>query len=106
MVVLVATELIRADPVADHHIGALSEQIGLSQRHLTRLFEHDLGTSPARFVEAVRIETACRLMRDDGLTILEVARRSGFGSGETMRRAFWRELGMPPRSYRQSQASS
>ncbi|MEV2273272.1 helix-turn-helix domain-containing protein [Nonomuraea africana] len=69
-------------------------------RQLTRLFRQELGTTPARYVERARMERAKNLLETGDQPLDVVARRSGFGSPETMRRAFARELGVPPAAYR------
>ncbi|HWE13158.1 MAG TPA: DJ-1/PfpI family protein [Solirubrobacteraceae bacterium] len=88
------------DPTADYSLEALSERAGFSVRHLTRVFQRELGVTPGRYVEGVRIEAAkARLQRSDE-PLAAVARTSGFGSEETMRRAFWRDLSTTPAAYR------
>jgi transcriptional regulator GlxA family with amidase domain len=91
---------IVADPAADHRVPQLATQVGLSDRHLTRLFIEQIGTTPARFVERVRVEAARDLLERSSLPSETVATRTGFGSYETMRRAFVRGLGVGPRDYR------
>jgi transcriptional regulator GlxA family with amidase domain len=89
------------DPAADHSLEALSERAGFSVRHLTRVFQRELGVTPGRYVEAVRVEAAkARLQRSDE-PLATVARSIGFGSDETMRRAFARELSTTPAAYRE-----
>lgn len=93
------TDTIAADPGADHSVTALAARAALSTRQLTRLFHTELGTTPAKYVETVRIEAA-RAALDDGRSVAEAAQLSGFGSAETLRRVFVGELGISPRAYR------
>jgi transcriptional regulator GlxA family with amidase domain len=51
-------------------------------------------------VEQVRIDAARRLLESEPILIKVAAARCGFGSAETMRRAFVRRLGVPPDHYR------
>jgi transcriptional regulator GlxA family with amidase domain len=89
-----------ADPGGDHRVHRLAERAAVSERHLARLFIAETGTTPARFVERARVEAA-RDMLEAGATPVEtVANRAGFGSAETMRRAFLRVLGVGPADYR------
>jgi transcriptional regulator GlxA family with amidase domain len=89
------------DPTADHSLEALSERAGFSVRHLMRVFQRELGVTPGRYVEGVRLEAAkARLQRSDE-SLATIARAAGFGSDETMRRAFWRELSSTPAAYRE-----
>ncbi|HEX2298881.1 MAG TPA: helix-turn-helix domain-containing protein [Pseudonocardiaceae bacterium] len=91
---------IVADPRADHRVPRLAERAGLSDRHLTRLFIEQTGTTPARYVERVRVEAARDLLERGSMSVEVVAARSGFGGSETMRRAFLRVLGVGPGDYR------
>ena len=95
----VVVDGIAADPGADHSVKSLAAQASLSTRQLTRLFQSELGTTPARFVEMVRIDAA-RAALDDGRSVSETARLAGFGSAETLRRVFVNELGVSPKAYR------
>ena len=93
------TEAIGADPAADHSVKSLALRASLSTRQLTRLFRFELGTTPADYVERVRIDAA-RAALDAGRTVSETAHLAGFGSTETLRRAFVEHLGVSPKAYR------
>jgi transcriptional regulator GlxA family with amidase domain len=95
----VATDAIAADPGADHSVTKLAERASLSTRQLTRLFQSQLGMTPARYVELVRVDFA-RAALDAGRTVTETARMAGFGSTETLRRVFLEHLGITPKAYR------
>ena len=53
-----------------------------------------------RAVEDIRIETARRLL-EQGVSVAQAGRRCGFGTEETLRRAFLRRLGASPQAYRE-----
>ena len=95
-----AQELIEADPAAIGSVAELAAAVGLSTRHLSRRFTSELGESPARYLERVRLTAARQQLEatDDGVAL--VARRCGFGTGETLRRVFQRHLGVSPDTYR------
>ncbi|WP_173817514.1 GlxA family transcriptional regulator [Mycobacterium sp. IEC1808] len=93
------TEAIAADPSANHSVKTLAAQASLSTRQLTRLFQSELGTTPARYVEMVRIDAA-RAALDAGRSVADTARIAGFGSAETLRRVFVDHLGVSPKAYR------
>lgn len=95
-----AQHLVDASPGDDHRVPVLAARVGLSERHFTRLFAAEVGMPPARYVEKVRVETARRLLETEPITTDAVARRCGFGTGETLRRAFHRQLGVAPEDYR------
>jgi transcriptional regulator GlxA family with amidase domain len=78
----------------------------MSERHLTRLFVAELGTTPAAYVESVRIDAARRLLETTDLTVAEVARRVGFRSDAVLHRAFGRVVRTTPGTYRRHFATS
>jgi transcriptional regulator GlxA family with amidase domain len=96
-----AVSAIHADPGARHDISELAARAGLSARHLQRRFTAELGIGPAAYVERVRIEAAQRALAEGGDPVGAIARRLGFGTAETLRRAFHRRVGVPPSDYRE-----
>ncbi|KUL69226.1 MULTISPECIES: GlxA family transcriptional regulator [unclassified Streptomyces] len=92
-------DLISAQPALDHSAAALAARVGVSPRQLGRLFAAELHTTPARYVELVRLDHAKALL-DRGHTVAQTARGAGFGSAETMRRSFVARLGVSPSQYR------
>lgn len=94
------TDAISADPAANHSVNSLAARASLSTRQLTRLFQSELGTTPARYVELVRVDAA-RAALDAGRTVADTARLSGFGSAESLRRVFVDHLGVSPKAYRE-----
>jgi transcriptional regulator GlxA family with amidase domain len=95
-----ALDLIAIDPAADHSIERLAAQIGISRRHFARLFRRETGTTPARHVEAVRLELARALLETTADDHDTIARRCGFASGEALRQSFRRTYGVSPRDHR------
>ncbi|HEX3782811.1 MAG TPA: GlxA family transcriptional regulator [Pseudonocardiaceae bacterium] len=93
-------DLVAANPADDHTTGKLAAHANLSQRHLTRLFHTELGTTPAKYVELIRFDAA-KAMLDAGHSVTETAQRSGYGSSESLRRGFIQHLGVSPRAYQQ-----
>ncbi|MFC7584403.1 GlxA family transcriptional regulator [Nonomuraea antimicrobica] len=99
------TASVLADPAADHSLPAMAAYAAVSTRHLTRLFQTELNTTPARWVERVRLDHAQRLLLS-GHSITSAAHHSGLGSDETLRRAFARHLGTTPTDYRRRFATT
>lgn len=93
------TDAITADPARDHSVKKLAARASLSTRQLTRLFQSELGMTPARYVELVRVDFA-RAGLESGRTVTEAAHLAGFGSIETLRRVFVQHLGISPKAYR------
>jgi transcriptional regulator GlxA family with amidase domain len=93
-------DAITSDPAGDHSLDVLADRAGVSSRHLTRLFHEEVGSTPARFVEKVRVESAQHLLEATTSSLDVIARQSGLGTPETLRRAFTRVLGTTPGTYR------
>jgi transcriptional regulator GlxA family with amidase domain len=93
-------DAIAAEPAADHRLARLAKRAAVSERHLRRMFADQTGTTPARFVERIRVEAARERLERTATPVETVAAACGFGSPETMRRAFLRVLGVGPSDYR------
>ena len=85
----------------DLSVPALAARACMSERNFARAFRAETGMTPAAYVELARVESARIALETGGLPVEAVARRSGFGTVETMRRAFRRRLGVSPASYRE-----
>ena len=82
----------------------LAEAAHLSPRQFSRAFRAETGQTPAKAVENLRIEAA-RLMLESGRHPIDiVARDTGFGDRNRMRRAFLRVFGQPPQMIRRTAA--
>lgn len=82
----------------------IASEIPLSYPQLHNSFVKHVGHSMAEELMRRRIEHAQRLLCDPDLKMIEVARRSGFGSADRMGRVFARELGITPSDYRDQTA--
>jgi transcriptional regulator GlxA family with amidase domain len=91
-------ERVTADPTGDHSLHALAQQLNVSPRHLARLFRNEMSTTPARYVELIRLDLAKALL-DQGHTATQAAALVGFPSYESMRRVFAREVALSPKAY-------
>lgn len=89
-----------ADPAADHSTASMAVRAAVSERHLVRMFHDQVGMTPARFVEQARLEAAKVLLATGDQSQDAIARRAGFGTPDTMRRTFRRNLGVSPGVYR------
>jgi transcriptional regulator GlxA family with amidase domain len=91
-----------ADHLDEHlAVDALAARVGMSPRTFARVFRRETGTTPAAFVEELRVEAARRLLQTTDLTVATVAGRVGMKHAETLYRAFQRRLGTTPDRYRQ-----
>ena len=88
-------------PVEDHAVERLAKRVSMSPRNFARVFAKQVGLSPGRFVERVRVEAARRRLVESGDAVDAIAGEVGFGTAETMRRAFLRQIGVGPSAYRE-----
>ncbi|WP_030595194.1 GlxA family transcriptional regulator [Streptomyces fulvoviolaceus] len=98
-------EYITGHPDHDLNATALAARAGVTPRHLTRLFQEELGQTPGRFVRQSRTEAAAHLLASTTLPMASVATRCGLGTAETLRQAFTSRYGISPSRYRATQAA-
>ncbi|GAB2482011.1 GlxA family transcriptional regulator [Nocardiopsis aegyptia] len=72
----------------------------VSERQLTRIFKTELGMTPAAYVESARVEVARNRLESTDETLDRVATACGFGTTDTLVRAFRRTLNTTPTEYR------
>jgi transcriptional regulator GlxA family with amidase domain len=90
----------------DLGVGALAQRVHMSPRNFARVYAQTRGRTPAKAVEAIRIDVARRRLEETTDRIETIAEHSGFTGEEQMRSAFVRSLGIPPREYRKRFAST
>lgn len=90
---------IRNNLDKDLRVAVLAGQAHMSPRNFARAYVHETKRTPARAVEALRIEAACHELQKDHLSIKTIAKRCGFGSEEILRRSFLRHLKISPSDY-------
>jgi transcriptional regulator GlxA family with amidase domain len=91
---------VAENPGADLSVEALAARAGMSPRHFARVFTAEVGVTPARFVERTRVEAARRRLEETDDGVEAIATAIGFGTAETMRRAFLRGIQVAPGAYR------
>lgn len=86
----------------DQELGveALASRMKMTPRTFARKFVEWYGRSPAKLIEDIRLEAACRHLEESGTSIKQIATLCGFGDEERMRRAFLRRLCVSPAAYR------
>ncbi|MET1076657.1 MAG: GlxA family transcriptional regulator [Pseudomonas sp.] len=83
----------------DLSLDALAARVHMAPRSLSRLFVRELGMGPGRYVEKVRLEAARLLLQDAQVSVSSVARLTGFGHPENLRRSFHKHLSVSPQEY-------
>lgn len=87
-------------PRADLSVPALAKRAHLSERHFSRVFTREVGRSPARFVESLRLERARQHLEETDWGLARITEESGFGSEDALSQAFRRTFGTTPGGYR------
>jgi transcriptional regulator GlxA family with amidase domain len=91
---------IATNVAADLSVPALAQRAAMSPRNFARAFRRETGMTPAAYVESARVEQARIALEGSDAQVESIARHCGFGTVETMRRAFHRRLGVGPAAYR------
>ena len=91
---------IGAHLARDLSLPALAAQAGMSERSLSRHYREATGLTPAKGVERLRLEAARRALGETRAPVKRIARDCGFGTEETLRRAFLRHVHATPQEYR------
>jgi transcriptional regulator GlxA family with amidase domain len=85
----------------DLSLTSLAGRAAMSMRNFTRVFQNEIGITPADFVEMARGDSARRLLEESDTPLQRVASRCGFASPDTMRGAFLRRIGTGPSDCRE-----
>jgi transcriptional regulator GlxA family with amidase domain len=90
-----------AEHLADElNIEALAGRAGMSRRTFMRAYVAATGRTPAKTIEAMRIDAARVALEGTGRSLKHIARETGFGTEHRMRRVFLRQLDVSPADYR------
>jgi transcriptional regulator GlxA family with amidase domain len=95
-----AQDFIDTHPAADHRLDLLAHRAAMSSRHFSRVFTEQVGETPARYVERVRVEAARAELESTASSLDLIADHCGLGTAESLRRAFQRRIGVAPDAYR------
>lgn len=91
---------LRENLARDLSASTLSRRVGLSPRQFARVFRKETGSTPASYVERLRLEAARQALELTRGSVKQIAAANGFGTVETMHRAFQRKLAVTPLQYR------
>lgn len=79
----------------------LAKAVALTPRTFARKFELHFKTTPARWVQAMRVEAACAELGTEERSLKVIASLTGFRDQQALRRAFLQQLAMTPKQYRE-----
>lgn len=95
-----ALRAMHADPARHWTVEELAAEAGLSRSAFASRFSTFIHSSPMRYLTTWRMELAKSMLRQGNGTLLEVAARVGYESEAAFNRAFKREIGEPPGTWR------
>jgi len=78
----------------------LAQRVAMSPRNFARVFTQEMKTTPAKFVERLRVEAARRRLEESHNSMETIADECGFGNVNSMRNVFQRTLKIAPGQYR------
>jgi transcriptional regulator GlxA family with amidase domain len=81
-------------------VPVLAQRVAMSPRNFARVFLKEMKTTPSKFVERLRVETARRRLEESQNSMETIASECGFGNVNSMRNVFQRTLKIPPGQYR------
>jgi AraC-like DNA-binding protein len=84
----------------DHSLPGLASRFGLNPSYLSRLFARHTGVPLFAYVNRIRIQKSCLLLKRSTLSIVEIAFSVGYNNLSHFNRYFRRIMGMSPREYR------
>jgi transcriptional regulator GlxA family with amidase domain len=82
----------------------LADKAAMSPRNFARVFSDEVGMTPAKAVERLRLETARAAVETSHETLDRIAEATGFRDAGQMRRAFVRGFGQAPQALRRARA--
>ena len=84
--------------------GVIADHVGLSERHLTRCFNQEIGITPMTYLNRFRVRQAKEMLQQGQKCITDIAMQVGFSTSGYFARVFKDEVGMTPREYLQDQS--
>ncbi len=95
-----ALDLITEGGLSEGNVDALAARVGVGSRHLRRLFEEHVGTSPIDVAQSHRLLFAKKLLSETQLKVSDIAFAAGFGSVRRFNTAIREAYGRTPRELR------
>jgi AraC family transcriptional regulator of adaptative response / DNA-3-methyladenine glycosylase II len=100
-----AARLIEDGRLADASLEELAADLGVTDRHLRRVFQQEFGVSPVEYAQTQRLLLAKRLLTDSDLPVIDVALASGFASLRRFNHLFKTRYRLTPGALRRSRGA-
>ncbi len=97
-----ALKLIHREPGTNWTLDTLGHQIGMSRTTLNRHFKHTVGITPIAYVQDWKMMKALSLVKHSSSSLESIAEQLGFASARTLTRAFVRQYGKTPNTFRKN----
>ncbi len=94
-----ATSYIAANIGEPLRISQISHACGVSESYLYKIFSAGLGLSPKEYILSCKMEYAARMLKEDRMTITQIARELGFSNANHFSNAFFKVMGVRPSRY-------
>jgi AraC-like DNA-binding protein len=78
----------------------MAKSVGLNKNYFSTFFKENIGMTPQQYIIKYRINKACELMENKGLTIGDISRSVGYEDTLGFSKIFKKEKGMSPKKYR------
>ncbi|HWK55004.1 MAG TPA: AlkA N-terminal domain-containing protein [Hyphomicrobiales bacterium] len=98
--------LLQSGAAQHQDMETLSERLGVSSRHLRRLFKQHLGVSPQDYIQHRNLSFAKKLLMETQLPLLDVALASGFNSRRRFNAVFQDKFKLNPGALRKSEPAA
>jgi len=105
-VVAKALEYLASESHKDLRVADIASAVGASRRHMARLVLVKTGEPLLNHLQRIRVDNACRQLRDTDAKIVNVAMDCGFGSVQQFNRIFWKLTGCSPGRWRKKAQST
>lgn len=99
-----ALSRIEDNALAADSLEELANELGVSSRHLRRVFESEIGVSPVEYIQTQRLLAAKRLLTDTSMPVTQIALASGFGSVRRFNALFQERYRLSPSELRKSRS--
>lgn len=93
---------MEAELAMDLDLKTLAAESGYSRSHFLRVFRSEVGCSPHQWLTRLRVKQAKRMLRENRLSLIDIAAECGFSSHAHLSRTFRRAVGVVPNQYRRT----
>ncbi|WP_211749351.1 helix-turn-helix transcriptional regulator [Paenibacillus sp. Marseille-Q4541] len=93
-------ERLQQNPIERYSIGQLAKEMGLSESHFYRVFRETNGQSPTSYMERVRMDYACQILKESKMSITDIAMELGFKTSQHFSTVFKKVIGVTPKAWR------